>query len=133
MGLSPHAYQRRLRTTLETVADLNEWRAPEAQIQVHYYNEKPAFQAVLFESSALISPFTAREHRTFYTHVRRCEKNSSPSFFEMFRRQFICVADNAGVKIPAPARKETRRPGTVRIPMKQVFKAPSPVSTVAET
>ena len=133
MGLSAHAYHRRLRTTLEAVADLNEWRPPEAQIEVHYYNEKPTFQAVLFENSALISPLTAREHRTFYTHVRRREKNSAPSFFEMFRRQFIGLADNAGVKIPTPARKETRRPGTVRIPMKQVFKAPSPVSTVTES
>lgn len=126
MGLSLHAFHRRHRTTLEAVADLNEWRPPESQIEVHYYNEQPAFQAVLFEKSALISPLTAREHRSFYTQVRRCDNGSAPSFFEIFRRQFTRIASSAGVQIPTAPKREKKRTGSVRIPMKQVFKAPNP-------
>lgn len=107
-GLSSTAYQRRLRATLQAVEDLNETRPAEGRIEVQFYNEKPPFQAVVFDGSALVAPCCVREGFKFFSHVVQPGKSRAPCFYEMFRRQFTRIW--GGVEGPVRPLKAPPRP-----------------------
>jgi hypothetical protein len=106
-GISPATFQRKLRATLEAVADLNEPRQPENQIHVHYYNEKPPFQGIFFDEAAFIAPSSGHESGAFYAEFVSSGKGGGASFFEIFRRQFnriwVCAVPTGSFRKAAPS------------------------------
>ena len=88
LGISASAYERRLRATVETIRLMNETRAPEGQIQLNYYSEKPTFQGVFFDRQALVAPCGTFDNPKSFLHLEAAEDGKPPSCFEIFWRQF---------------------------------------------
>lgn len=112
MEVTPATYQRKLRATLDAVASLNERRAREARVIVRFYAEKPAFRIVVFDESALLSPWSPRDTtapRPFLEFLR--DPSGTSCFYEEFRRQFARLWTAATPEGKCP--QAQRSPSTV--------------------
>jgi hypothetical protein len=131
-GMTPAAFQRKLEKALECIETLNESRPPEGRIDVHYYCEKPSFQGVIFDTSAIVAPCATADGMRSYSHFLARGRATGLSFFEIFRRQFARMWSdvNAPRKLPQPQarrviRSPQRVPGVVRAPVE-----PAPVPRI---
>lgn len=85
---SAASYIQCLRATLAAVESLNTGRAPEAQVELRLYTEKPALRMALFDDAAIYSPWPARERTGESTWVEALRDSALPSLQEACRRQF---------------------------------------------
>lgn len=116
MEISREMYIQQLRETLEFIAALNQERTPEGQIQVRYYSEKPSFQVVLFDDSALTFPWQPREEKDLVPILELDQTPEGSAFYESYRRHFARLwgsplqIQQGDTESPAVKDEEVERP-----------------------
>ncbi|MBN1441312.1 MAG: hypothetical protein JXA90_01325 [Planctomycetes bacterium] len=95
LELQAATYMQRIRKTLQALDILNEQRSPEAQIEVRFYREKPAFRAVIVDEAALVFPWDPQASKSCLPCLEVSKKSDAPSFYEAYRRSFARIWRNA--------------------------------------
>ena len=114
-GISGSAYQKRVESAIRAITELNKSRSPTAQIEVQFYAEKPTFQAVFFDESALVAASSSGEQGNFYAHVLPGEHDAAPSFYEIFRRQFYRIWGSSSSRRALPMKSVVIRKTKKRV------------------
>lgn len=87
-GLQSSTYMKKIQKTLQVIAAMNQERSEEGQIQVRFYNEKPAIRAVIFDESMIVFPWGPQALRGDTPCLQVARLPRAPSFYETFRRSF---------------------------------------------
>jgi hypothetical protein len=113
MDVTPAGYRRKLRATLDAVEALNEKRDPESKIALRFYAQKPSFRAVVFDDSALVSPWAPREKDPSFPFLELACAAPKPSLYEGFRRELVRLwrgaATARGQEAPKPPSTVVRK------------------------
>jgi hypothetical protein len=88
MNLSPTAYARRLKATVDAVQALNQERPEGSRIIIRFYREKPTFRALVFDDAAIALSWNAREDAPTQSFLEVLRDSEHGSFYETFRRHF---------------------------------------------